>query len=104
MAIEDRLARRGPEDLLYIGGLIEELLDSETGRVIQALLNGRIAIEAGIKANLNIPAERRLGRIEMCQMLLEDFEQFIQDRHKLIVEMKRVRPQEETVMQDGPTY
>lgn len=101
MLIEDRLLRMAPEDVIHIGGVIETLMDSEAGKLLIALLNGRIAMEARAK-DTNVSSDKRMGRIEMCQTLLDDLEQYIMDRNKLLLE--RVKEKPKVTQQDGPSY
>lgn len=100
MAIEDRLARGNADDIIHIGGVMEGFLDTEAGKLVQALLRGRQSKESKARTGAETPAERRLGRIEMCETLLDDLEQFIVDRNKLLLDIKKERPSKE--MHDGP--
>lgn len=104
MAIEDRLARRSPDDVIYIGGVIESFLDSEAGKLVQALLNGRIAFEARATKDPNTSSDKRMGRIEMCQMLIDDFDQYLEDRYKMIVEIRKEKPKPEPLTDGPPVY
>lgn len=90
MTIEERIQRRAPEDIIHIGQLAENVLKSEMGVLLYALTSGRIATEASNNSNLN--AERILGRIQGYQRLMNDLEQYVIDKNKLLQER-----QEETV-------
>lgn len=85
--IEERLAgcgRKEAEHIIYVGNLVERALKGEIGAVIKALTVGRISAELTNSRTTQVPSERTLGRIEMADSLWSDFEQFVNDKDKLL--------------------
>lgn len=95
MTIEERIKRHEREDIIYIGQLAEQILASEMGSLLYALTSGRIATEASTAHQVG-SAERVLGRIEAYQKLVNDLEQYVVDKDKLL----QVHREEEVTNQD----
>ena len=89
MKIDQRLVRRRQEDIIEIGNIIEKFYNGQGGAILRAIINGRKSEEAKIHqtelATLHpTPAERVLGRIEAYQNIIDDIEQAIEDKNRLI--------------------
>lgn len=83
MNIKERLARREQQDIIHMGQVVEVALDGEFGEILEVLMNGRISREAQESRGGRLSADRHLGRIEMCEILMDDLNQFIADKAKL---------------------
>ncbi len=87
MAIEERLASAGRGErnsIIYLGELVERNLKGEMGAILKALTTGRISSELQIARDNKISSDRILGRLEMAEELWQDFENFVNDKDKLI--------------------
>lgn len=87
LSIEDRLAgcgRNEPDHIIYVGQLVERVLQGEFGAIIKALTAGRISTELGQSRQSVTSSDRILGRLEMAENLWNDLEQFVLDKDKLI--------------------
>lgn len=83
IAIEERLAgcgRKESEHIIYVGQLVERMLNSEFGAVLKALTAGRTSAEISANRDSKTSSDRILGRIEMADALWSDLEQFVLDK------------------------
>ncbi len=84
MRIKEALIRKDTSDIVYIGEVAQKMYESEAGELLRALLNGYIGEEAiRHKEDEKTSADRVLGRIEMCQTILDDIEFMIDQARKL---------------------
>ena len=85
--MRDRIAACGRKDsdqVIYVGELVEKVMKSEFGVILEALTAGRTTFEIGANRNSALSCDRVLGRIEMASLLFEDLEQFILDKDALL--------------------
>jgi hypothetical protein len=102
MTIQERLARRSPEDVIYLGDVVEKhYVQSEFGDILEALLNGRVMDEA-LRQQV-IPADRVLGRIEMAAKLKQDLEQYVIDRDKMKAPVEQEELAPDTTIAEEPS-
>ena len=89
MTIRERIIRRLPEDIIYLGDLVEKHMYGEFGEVLDALTQGRINEEV-LKERNGVSPDRILGRCEMAARLSQDLEQYVVDRDEIMkpLEMK----------------
>lgn len=99
MTIKERMVRRSPEDVVYIGDLVERHFQGEFGEVLEALTNGRVQEEA-LRERGQLSADRILGRIEMAARLAQDLEQFIIDKDSMMEPKKRTPEGKESPLAD----
>ena len=86
LSIEERLAAAGrnePDAVIYIGQLVERVLQGEFGAIIKALTAGRISTELSQARGSMTSSDRILGRLEMAENLWNDLEQFVMDKDSL---------------------
>lgn len=102
MKIEERLARRSPEDVIYLGELVENFLNTDCGALLTVLLNSRVSMELEKSLRSNISADRVLGRCEMANILMGDFEQFVIDKQKMSEPIETKKASDETVLAKEP--
>lgn len=95
--IEECLVRGETQDIIYIGEVAERLYNGEGGFLLRALTNGQISEEAEVKQKDDLPADRRLGRIEAYQNMINLIEQAIEDGNS----MKRPLTEEEVELEQG---
>lgn len=84
--IEERLtrcSRNEKEDIIYVGNLVERILQSEFGAVLKALTAGRIAMELDAQKSSSKSADYHLGRASMGNDIWSDLEQFVHDKDRL---------------------
>lgn len=85
--IEERLikcAQKELEHIIYVGQLVERVLQSEFGAVLKALTAGRVSQEIASNKDNRLSSDRVLGRIEMADSLWNDLEQFVADKDKFM--------------------
>lgn len=83
VAIENRLlgcSKKEAEHIIYVGQLVERILNSEFGAVLKALTAGRASAELAANKDGKLSSDRILGRIEMADSLWSDLEQFVLDK------------------------
>lgn len=83
LPIEERLAgcgRQEVEHIVYVGELVEKVLNSEFGAVLKALTTGRISYELTLNRESTVSPDRILGRLEMADLLWKDLEQYVIDK------------------------
>lgn len=83
MQISDRIVRREIEDRVEIGIRLEDFYNSDAGTVIRAMINARISEQFSNPEDAKTSADRKLGRAEGLQMLINDIELAIQDMKQL---------------------
>lgn len=87
IAIEERLAgcgRQESEHIIYVGELVERMLNGEFGAVLKALTAGRTSAELASNKDGKVSSERILGRLEMADSLWSDLEQFVLDKDAML--------------------
>lgn len=90
MKIEERLIRKREEDIIEIGRILERFYNGQAGIVIRSLINGLISTErVNHQYNLDIPADRVLGRLEAYQNVIDKIELGIQEMRQLTEEAQK---------------
>ena len=87
ISIEERLVGCGKKEndhVIYVGEVVERAIKGEIGAIIKALTAGRLSRELYENRNGKMSADRVLGRLEMCDLLWNDLEQFVLDKDKLL--------------------
>lgn len=79
MTIEERLVRQSPEDILYIGHIVETAYLGEFGRVLNAIIEGLKTREIAYHQTnptdrQPMSADRILGRIEGYQAVINELD------------------------------
>lgn len=86
MRIEERLARRAPEDIIHIGGIIEHTMKGEFWSILKMLgVSLKVDEIERAKNGIGVPisSERVLGRIEAHQTMLDALEAIVIQRNEL---------------------
>ncbi len=88
MNIEERIVRHTQEDIIEIGMALEGFYNSSAGTVVRAMANA-ITHEQFINTEDNITSsDKRLGRAEGVNLLINRIEIAIEDMQRLIIETK----------------
>jgi len=86
MRIEERLARRAPDDIVYIGGLIQNSMKSEFWKVLE-MMTASLKIEEIEKSKnglgAQISSDRVLGRIEAYETIITNLEAIAAQKEEL---------------------
>ena len=107
-SIAERMIRRQPADLIYIGDLVEkhcflgEGKPSEFLQLLKALTEGRAEQEVLATPN-GVSAETILGRVQMAFKLVNDLQQFVIDRDDAKRPIKRKRKAKVTPLASEPS-
>lgn len=110
MRIEERLTRRAPDDIIYIGNLIENAMRGELWAVIN-FMSASLKVEEIEKSKNGlgtpISAERILGRIEAYETLITNLESIVVQKEELskpITKKKEVDEGAEEPIQTDDLY
>lgn len=86
MRIEERLTRRSPDDIIFIGNLIQNAMRSDFWVVLQ-MLSSSLKVEEIEKSKTGIggpiSSDRVLGRIEAYETLTSNLEAFVTMKEEL---------------------
>lgn len=92
MRIEERLLRRSPDDVVYIGGIIQSAMRGEFWTVL-TMMSASLKVEEIEKSKNGvgqpISADRVLGRIEAYETLITSLEAVAQQKEELSKPVER---------------
>ena len=89
MKISERLLRSDDEDIILLGNVIEQGLNSEFGQItLQILSNFKsMWIQNSIGTGEN--SDQLLGRLQAIESIIGDLKGFIEERNRLQLPMER---------------
>lgn len=110
MRIEERLTRRAPDDIVYIGNLIQQAMKSELWTVIN-FMSASLKVEEIEKSKNGlgapISADRVLGRIEAYETIITNLEGIAVQKEELskpITKKKEIDEGAEEIIQNDDLY
>ena len=89
MTIEERIKQNGVEDQVYLGELMEAMLDGERGTLLKMVINGMIAewlMDSETRDSMS--ADRYLGRIEALNKLQDRLDFMVDVKNKFTEEIR----------------
>ena len=88
MTIEERIVRNNQEDVIWIGMALDSFYNSDAGTIFRAMANA-ITHEQFINTDDHVtPADKKLGRAEGVNLIIERIERAIEDMNRLNAEIK----------------
>lgn len=93
-AIEERLtkcSRNDPQEIIFVGELVERTLAGDFGAILKALTAGRTAMELDAQKVSGKSSDYHLGRLSMANDLWNDLEQYVHDKDKMQEEIGKER-------------
>lgn len=88
MKIEERIVRRNMEDVIEIGSALEKFYNGSAGTIFRALANARTTEQFTSTEDNHTSSDKKLGRAEGINLLIQDIERAIDDKNRLTMEMK----------------
>lgn len=89
MTINERLIRMDIEDKIYLGELVQSLLQGEGGALLIMLMNGieeQLVLESIAKPSIS--SDKVLGGIQALKKLRNNMDMFIIDKENLLADKK----------------
>lgn len=86
--IEQLLLERNNESIIEIGQIMERFYNGQAGAIFRAIINARIKEQISQVHDVQVNADRRLGRAEGMQMIQDDIEIAIEQMHSLTSPLK----------------
>lgn len=82
--IKDALLKQEPEDKIYIGDVAEKFYNSQAGELLRAVSNGLQSTEIERHTHDHTTnSDLKMGRIEGIQMIINAFEDMIQEKEAM---------------------
>lgn len=78
-----RCAKADPQEIIYVGLLVERTLKGEFGEILQALTSGRTSEELSAQKSSSKSSDYHLGRLSAFNDLWNDLEQYVHDKDKM---------------------
>jgi len=95
MRIEERLQRSDDSDIVIMGDLIHQGLNSEFGRLLLAMINNFKSMEIQKSIASKESSEKVLGRLEAYESILGDLKGMIVEKERIQRPLEALEPETE---------